>query len=112
MNLIVKFTRIACLKYEMVRNADYLITNGNVEGLEIVNKPMRVHFGSHPSRSRFGKYGIRKIRLEIGEYASRLTILWPKIEPLEAHARQGCHPIKEQLPKTIEIRPELTLLRS
>lgn len=51
MNLIMEFTRIACLKYEMLRNADYLITNGNVEGFEIVNKPMRVHFGSH-SRSK------------------------------------------------------------
>jgi hypothetical protein len=41
MNLIVKFTRITRLKYEMLRNADYLITNGNVEGFEIVNKLMR-----------------------------------------------------------------------
>jgi len=40
MNLIVKFTRIACLKYEMLRNADYLIKNGNVEGFEIVNRPI------------------------------------------------------------------------
>jgi hypothetical protein len=74
----MKFTRIACLKYEMLRNVDYLITNSDVKGFKIVNKPMRIHFGSHPSRSSFGKHGIRKIRLEVGEYATRLTILWPK----------------------------------
>jgi hypothetical protein len=78
MNLVMKFTRIACLKYEMLRNADYLITSGNVERFEIVNKPMWVHFGSHPSRSSFGEHGIRNIRLETGEYASRLMILWAK----------------------------------
>jgi hypothetical protein len=69
MNLIMKFTRIACLKCETLRNADYLITS---EGFEIVNKADAVHFGSHPSRSSFGKHGIRKIRLEIGEYCIQI----------------------------------------